>query len=262
MPKPTTPETTPPMTISSAGIGSGCEPVQGDGRIGAERKERGGAEIHVAAIAAKDVPRRREHDVLQHDVAGEEIIVVAERDRGGEYDAADDRQMRKNRFVRTSSVPTAGRPHRQREQQKSERHGRRPGRPVECRGQAFDDADQHGGDHGSRQAAHAAEHADREYAADIFAADRRLDRLDDDEKRAGERGGRDRDAEGDALDADRVDRHQLQRELVLRHRHDRAADEGARQHQLQHRDQQQRHQARHQKRSGMSTKPKCQVGPI
>ena len=49
--------------------------------------------------------------------------------------------------------------------------------------------------------------------------------------------GRDRNAEGDALDADRVDRHQPERELVLRHRHDGAADEAAGKHELQHRDQ-------------------------
>jgi hypothetical protein len=66
------------------------ELVNGDGRIGAEREERGGAEIHVAAITAENVPRRGEHHVLQHDVAGEEIIVVTERDCGGEYGAADD----------------------------------------------------------------------------------------------------------------------------------------------------------------------------
>ncbi len=38
------------------------------------------------------------------------------------------------------------------------------------------------GDDGSGQAAHAAENADGEHAADIFAPDRRLDRLDDDQQ--------------------------------------------------------------------------------
>ena len=56
------------------------ELVEDDGRIGAEREERGGAEIHVAAIAAEDVPGGRQHDVLQHDIAGEEQIFVAEGD--------------------------------------------------------------------------------------------------------------------------------------------------------------------------------------
>ena len=41
-------------------------------------------------------------------------------------------------------------------------------------------------------------------------------------------------------------RHQLQRELVLRHGHDGAADEGLGQENLQRRDQRQRHEARHQ----------------
>ena len=52
--------------------------------------------------------------------------------------------------------------------------------------------------------------------------------------------------EGDALDADRIDGHEPQRQLILRHRHDGAADEGAGQEQLQRSDQQQRHQAGHQ----------------
>ena len=39
---------------------------------------------------------------------------------------------------------------------------------------------------------------------------------------------------------------QLERELILRHSHDGAADEGAREHELQRRDHQERHQARYQ----------------
>ena len=66
------------------------ELVHGDRRIGAERKEGGRAEIHIAAIAAKDVPGGRQHDILQHHIAGEEIIVVAEREGGGENRRADD----------------------------------------------------------------------------------------------------------------------------------------------------------------------------
>ncbi len=58
-------------------------------RIGAERKERGGAEIHVAAIAAEDVPGGREHDILQDHVAGEEHVVVADRDGAGEHQRGD-----------------------------------------------------------------------------------------------------------------------------------------------------------------------------
>ena len=64
--------------------------MNGDGRVSAKRKESGGAEIHVAAIAAKNIPRGREHHILQHDVAGEEIVVVAERQRSSKDTAADD----------------------------------------------------------------------------------------------------------------------------------------------------------------------------
>ena len=75
-----------------------------------------------------------------------------------------------------------------------------------------------GADQGAGQASQAAEHADREHAADVLAPDRGLDRLDDDQQRAGERRGGDRDAERDALDADRIGRHQRSAQLILRHR--------------------------------------------
>jgi hypothetical protein len=73
----------------------------------------------------------------------------------------------------------------------------------------------------------AAQHANSEDAADVFAADRRLHRLDDDQECAGQRGSRNRDRECDPLDADRIGRHELQSKLILRHRHDRAPSEGA-----------------------------------
>src|SRR5580658_5052628 len=50
----------------------------------------------------------------------------------------------------------------------------------------------------------------------------------------------------DAVDADRVHRHQPQRQLILRHRHDGAADESARQNRLQHGDEKERNHERHQ----------------
>ena len=65
----------------------GAELVQGDRRIGAERKEGGGAEVHIAAVAAEDVPGGGQHDVLQHDVAGEEQVVVAQRERAAKKTA-------------------------------------------------------------------------------------------------------------------------------------------------------------------------------
>jgi hypothetical protein len=95
------------------------------------------------------------------------------------------------------------------------------------------------GDHRARQATHAAEHADGEHAADVLAPDRRFDRLDDDEEGSGERGRGDRDAEGDALDADRVGGEQPQRQLILGHRLDGATDEAVRQIELEAGDHQQ-----------------------
>ena len=57
------------------------ELVEEHGGIGAEREERRGAEIHVAGVAAENVPGGGEHDELQHRVAGEEDVVVADRAR-------------------------------------------------------------------------------------------------------------------------------------------------------------------------------------
>src|SRR3954468_7043624 len=65
-------------------------------------------------------------------------------------------------------------PHRQGHEQHAERHGRRPGRAEEGRRQALDDAQRHRRDHHAGKAAEPAQHADREDAADVFAADRRL----------------------------------------------------------------------------------------
>ncbi len=92
----------------------------------------------------------------------------------------------------------------QRGQEKTERHRRCPGRSVKRGGDAFDDAEQEGGDQRAGHATESAKHADGEDAADIFAADRRLDRLDDDEQRAGHRGDCDRETEGDAFDVNRI----------------------------------------------------------
>ncbi len=55
--------------------------------------------------------------------------------------------------------------------------------------------------------------------------------------------GRNRDGEGDALDLDRIGGHQLQRQLILRHGHDRAAGERTRKVELKQPDHQERHDA-------------------
>src|SRR5258708_38547822 len=72
-------------------------------------------------------------------------------------------------------------PHRQGHEQHAERNRRRPGRTEASRGQALDDAEGHRRDHHAGKAAEPAQHADREDAADIFTADRRFDRLDEDQ---------------------------------------------------------------------------------
>src|SRR3954453_19899193 len=78
------------------------------------------------------------------------------------------------------STENAGRPERQREQQETERHRRRPRGPVDRRGEALDHAENHPAHHGAGKVAEPAEHADREHAPEVFAPDRRLNRLDDD----------------------------------------------------------------------------------
>ena len=95
--------------------------------------------------------------------------------------------------------------------------------------------------------AHAAEPGhddDAERAADIGAVERRLDRRDDDQQRAGdaEHGGG--DAERPLLDPDRVRAHQPQRLLVLRDRADGASHEGSRQIERQQDRQADRHRER------------------
>ena len=75
-------------------------------RVGAEREERRGAEVHVAAVAAEDVPCGRQHDELQHRVAGEEQVVVAVRP-GEDEDQRRRRRTRGRRNMRCArpSVP-------------------------------------------------------------------------------------------------------------------------------------------------------------
>src|SRR5262249_27567361 len=67
-------------------------------RIRAEREKRGRAEVHVARIAAEDVPRRRDDDVLEDHVCGEiEVRVHAhqgEDDPGRDHREADDERER------------------------------------------------------------------------------------------------------------------------------------------------------------------------
>ena len=52
--------------------------VQEHRGVGADGEKTGGAEIHIAAIAAENIPGGRQHDILQHGVAGEKQIIVAD----------------------------------------------------------------------------------------------------------------------------------------------------------------------------------------
>src|SRR5262249_40002164 len=54
---------------------------QHHGAVRADAEERAGAEVHVAGIAAEDVPGGGEHHELQHDVAGKEEVLVHLGDR-------------------------------------------------------------------------------------------------------------------------------------------------------------------------------------
>src|SRR5580698_4214754 len=95
-------------------------------------------------------------------------------------------------------------PHCEGDEQHAERDRGCPGRTEERRRDVLDDAERDGSDHHAGKAAEPAQHADREDSADIFAADRGLDRLDDDHGGAAERGRREREPESDALDLRRI----------------------------------------------------------
>jgi len=55
-------------------------------------KKPGTAEIYVAAIAAENVPGGGDDDVLQHGVAGEEQVVVADKAKRDEQRRGDERE--------------------------------------------------------------------------------------------------------------------------------------------------------------------------
>ena len=57
--------------------------------IGAHGKECRRAEIHVAGVAAENIPGGRQHDELQHGIAGEEHVIVVHHARGEEHDGRD-----------------------------------------------------------------------------------------------------------------------------------------------------------------------------
>src|SRR5256714_953439 len=120
-----------------------------------------------------------------------------------------------------------GGPERERREQETEGDGRRPRRPEKSGGEGLGEPEHEGADQRAENRAHAPQHAHREDEADEFAPDRRLHRLDHDEKGSGDARGRDRESEGELLDAHGIHAHEAQRELVLRDREHRTAEESA-----------------------------------
>src|SRR5207249_2764391 len=82
-----------------------------------------------------------------------------------------------------SSSPQEPRgPECERGEQEAERNRRRPRRPEEGGGEGLGEPEHEGAEQRPENRAHSAQHAHGEHQADEFAPDRRLDRLDHDEK--------------------------------------------------------------------------------
>src|SRR6266545_1156157 len=123
-------------------------------------------------------------------------------------------------------------PERERGEQEAKRNRWRPGRPEEGGGEGLGEPEHESAEQRPENRAHAAQHAHGEHQADEFAPDRRLHRLDHDEKGAGDAGGGDREGESELLDADGIHAHQAQRELVLGDREHGASEESVREKEL------------------------------
>ena len=76
-----------------------------DRGVGAEREERRRAEVHVARVAAQDVPRGGDHDVLEDHVAGEVEVRVrpAAGQRGSRPRSRPAPRQRSRRFGASSA---------------------------------------------------------------------------------------------------------------------------------------------------------------
>src|SRR5712691_9586275 len=110
-------------------------------------------------------------------------------------------------------------------EQEAEGDGRRPRRAEKGGGERLGDAEHEGAEQRPPDRSHAAQHAHGEREADVLASDRRLDRLDDDQERARNARGRDREPEGELFHPDRIHAHQAQGELILRDREHRPPEE-------------------------------------
>src|SRR5260221_6984257 len=99
-------------------------------------------------------------------------------------------------FIARSSSQEPRRTKRQCREQEAERNRGRPGRPEVGGGEGLGEPQHEGAEQRPPDGAHAAQHAHREHQADEFAPDRRLHRLDDDQKGAGDARGRDGNGKG------------------------------------------------------------------
>src|SRR5882672_12643464 len=80
----------------------------------------------------------------------------------------------KRRLLIGSSSQEPRGPERKRRQQQAEGNGGRPRRSEESRGEGLGDAEHQRADQRPPDRAHPAQHAHREYEADVLAPDRRL----------------------------------------------------------------------------------------
>ena len=136
---------------------------QEDGRIHAEPDKCAAAEIHIAGIAAQNVPSRGDDHILQGDEARIEHVGI------GRPDAAASRRRRGRRptddetgICSSRDPENAAGPDRKRCEQRGEGDAGRPGRADEGDDQALQQADDECRDQRARHAAHAGQHDNRE----------------------------------------------------------------------------------------------------
>src|ERR1700682_1510623 len=156
--------------------------------------------------------------------------------------------MRWRRTSGWSSPEQAGGTESKRGKQQSERDGGCPRWTEKGGRKRLREPEKEGAAQGAPDRAHAAQHADREQQAAVVASEGRLYRLDDDQERSGDAGGRDRERKRELLHPERIDSHQAQRELILRDGQYGSAEERVRQEYLyadhhRHRNEKRHHQA-------------------
>ena len=81
--------------------------MQHHGAVRPESEERRHSEIDVTGVASQDIPGRRQHDILEHDIAGEEHVGVV--DQPGSREGCSRHYQRKQK---KSNIPHQRRPNR------------------------------------------------------------------------------------------------------------------------------------------------------